>query len=241
MIRFFLEHEYICRDEVTLHGSSCHYLKRVLRVEKGMEVNAFDGSGREYKFRVVDAGADWVKLAAAGSRQTQNELPVSVTLALGVSKPKSFEFALQKTAELGVKKIIPLICRRSRSFVSSSKYSRWRKILSESSRQSARSFIPELAFAEDFSYVAAGSRDYGVSIMPWEEEENVKIGQILSGGSYNDVLLMIGPEGGFCSSEAREASERGILTVSLGPRILRAETAAAACLAMLSYRFELGG
>ncbi len=241
MIRFFLEPEYICRDEVILHGSSCHYLKRVIRVEKGMQVYAFDGSGREYRFRVVDCGGDCVKLASAGFRLAENELPVNVTLALGVSKPKSFEFALQKTAELGVKKIIPLICSRSRSFVSSSKYSRWRKILAESSRQSARSFIPELTLAEDFSSVAAGSRDFGLSIMPWEEEENVKIGQILSGGRYNDVLVMIGPEGGFCSSEAREASDRGILTVSLGPRILRAETAAAACLAMLVYRFELGG
>lgn len=241
MIRFFVEPRDISAGRVKVWGDSLHYLKNVLRAEEGVKVKVFDGAGNEYICTVDRLGASGAVLSVIDLYRTDNEASVDITLCLGLSKQKSFEYSLQKTTELGVKVIIPLITARSFPSLSSSKFSRAEKIITEAARQCGRSVFPRLEEPREFSRAAGESSGRGLAVIPWEEEEERTFGQVLKDSSPGEITAFIGPEGGFTREEAEIASSAGILPVSLGPRILRAETAAAAVVAMIIYRYDLGG
>lgn len=241
MIRFFVEPRDIAAGRVTVGGHSLHYLKNVLRAAEGMKVKVFDGAGNEHLCSIDRVSSSGALLSVIDSYRTDNEASVDITLCLGLSKQKSFEFSLQKAAELGVKVIIPLITRRSLPSLSASKFSRAEKIIAEAARQCGRSVFPRLEEPREFSRAAAESSGRGLAIIPWEEEEQTAIGRVLEGGTCRVVTAFIGPEGGFTREEAEIAGSSGVVPVSLGPRILRAETAAAAVVSMIVYRYDLRG
>ena len=241
MIRFYVEARDAAGDSITVRGDSLHYLKNVLRAERGMKVKAFDGRGNEHLCRIEEMGSASALLSIIESYRPDNESAADITLALGVSKPKSFEFALQKSTELGVKRIIPLVTRRSLPSPGPSKISRAEKIIISAARQCGRSVFPVLENPGELDSVLCEASGHGLAIIPWEEEENVSIGRVLEGGDFRSVMVLIGPEGGFTAGEVKAAEESGVVPVSLGPRILRAETAAAAVAAMIIYRFDLRG
>ncbi len=224
---------------MTARGGVFHYLRNVLRVELGMKLKAFDGSGAEHLCRVEEIASGSIELSIIDTLSPDYESPLDITLALGVSKPKSFELSVQKATELGVKKIVPVLTRRSMPGFSGQKAARYEKIAVEAARQCGRSFVPTIAAPEDFGVVIGKAQDFGLSIMPWEEEEEVKIGTVIENNKSGNALVLIGPEGGFTTDEAERAKSAGVATVSLGPRILRAETAALAVISMLVYSFEL--
>ncbi len=240
MIRFFVEPRDVSADSITVRGGdSLHYLRNVLRAEKGMNVKAFDGSGNEYLCRIDEISSGSALLSITDSYRVDNESSADITLALAVSKPRSFEFSLQKSTELGVRRIIPVITERSISSLSASRLIRAEKIIISAARQCGRSVFPELEKPQKFIQAARRAPEHGLSIIPWEEEEVVALGRVLEGGDFRDILVFIGPEGGFARDEIKAAKDSGVVPVSLGPRILRAETAAAAVVSMIIYRFDL--
>jgi 16S rRNA (uracil1498-N3)-methyltransferase len=239
LIRIFAESRSIAGGKITLQGKPLHYLRNVLRAQKGAEIIVFDGGGNEYLSRIDELNAKCSLLSIIDSCRADNESPADITLALGVSKPKSFEFSIQKTTELGVKKFIPLVTERSIPVFNRRRAERTRKIIIEAARQCGRSSFPELEEPLKFPRLIEAAADYGFSILPWEEEEYINLGRTLEKERNKKVLVIIGPEGGFSRHEADAAREAGVCPVSLGPRILRAETAAAAVCAIIMYKFEL--
>lgn len=241
MIRFFVEPRDISEEDVTVRGGALHYLKNVLRAEEGMKVKVFDGAGNEHLCSVDRITPSKAVLTVIDSYRADNEASVDITLCLGLAKQKSFEYSLQKATELGVKVIIPLITARSLPSLSLSKFSRAEKIIAEAARQCGRSVFPRLEEPREFSRAAAESSGRGLAVIPWEEEEDTLFGEVLKGSARGDITAFIGPEGGFTRGEAETASSSGVFPVSLGPRILRAETAAAAVVSMIICRYDLGG
>jgi 16S rRNA (uracil1498-N3)-methyltransferase len=181
------------------------------------------------------------------------ESPVAITLAQGITKGDKMDLIIQKATELGVGKIIPLITERSQ-IRHTYKVERWKKIALSASRQSGRDMIPEIDAPVDFTKflershprlekgpacpVGKGKGGFsGIIFSEEHKERNLK--KVLSGfKDIKNITLLIGPEGGFSNKEVITAVEKGFIETSLGPRILRAETAPIAAISIIQY--ELG-
>lgn len=150
------------------------------------------------------------------------------------------DLTIQKAVELGVFRIVPVISERCvvRLDGKRDKSDRWQKIALEAARQSGRDIVPlvtePVAFAD-----AVQTADESLKIIPWEEAEGLTLKGVTAGRKLNNIAVFIGPEGGFTATEADMARGNDIIPVTLGPRILRTETAGPAVLAMLLYELEL--
>jgi 16S rRNA (uracil1498-N3)-methyltransferase len=157
------------------------------------------------------------------------------------------DLIVQKATELGVYKFIPLVCERSVVKLSGDKSQRrserWQRIAQEAAKQCRRPEIPEVLPPVGWEEALSGMPEGVNAIIPWEEENQKSLKKILGESQLQgDVYVFIGPEGGFTSAEVELARSRGVRPVTLGPRILRTETAGLAVLAIILYQFgDLGG
>lgn len=235
--RFFVDQfdsgSALMRDE------AAHHLGRVLRAREGQRYELSDGS-EVWLARIDRVSRDAVHFAL--EERLPAVLPsLAVTLLLSVVKFDAFEWALEKATELGVSRVVPLAAARSEKALlhgASKRAERWRRILLESSQQSRRLKIPELA---DLAAAPAGfsSAVAELCLLLSERAEAPPLKSRLVGSAARSVSLAIGPEGGWTGDEISAASEAGFLDASLGSLILRTETAVIAALASLNY--ALGG
>lgn len=201
---------------IELSGEEAHHA-RVTRIKPGEQVEVFDGGGKN-----VLAVFEGQKLRIVSQVEDDRESPVAITLALALIQPEKFELVLQKATELGVAKFLPLITERTEVRVERvrGKRERWEKIVLEAVKQSGRSRIPEIVDATTFAEAAAVP---GRKVIFDAEAEP-------SAATIGQATLFIGPEGGWSEEELRLAGRNGFGFQRLGPRRLRAETAAlAAC------------
>ncbi len=245
MHRFFVPPQSIERELVALGGDAAHRIRSVLRLRPGDEITVLDDTGWEYgvELKRVDRGA--VEGIVKRRSPSLGEPRTRLVLYQGVLKGGKFEMVLQKGTELGISSFVPVFCQRSVRRGGedwfTSKYHRWRKIVSEAAEQCGRGRIPLLGLP--MSFLDACDSAQGLRLLPWEGEDTVNLREALRGeegrpSGEPGVSLFIGPEGGFTQEEVEFARSRGILSVSLGPRILRAETAA--LVAATAVLYELG-
>ena len=180
-------------------------------------------------------------------RLSAREPRTKVSLYQGVLKAQKFEWVLQKGTELGLVEFIPVICERSMVGDLEDvdrKLGRWQRILREAAEQSQRGRLPVLRPATLFvQSCQRATRSGGLSLMPWEDEKEVSLKSMLTAGEEEtdrpfSISLFIGPEGGLAYKEIEAARGYGVQPVSLGPRILRAETAGIVAASAILY--ELG-
>jgi 16S rRNA (uracil1498-N3)-methyltransferase len=146
------------------------------------------------------------------------------------------DLIIQKTTELGVTKIIPVLAERSVS--KADKISRWQKIAREAAEQSGRAIIPEVAETTSLKQLLAQAKNFDLALIPWELEKENNLKKVLLNKTPKSILVAIGPEGGFSQNEIQQAKEAGFVTITLGSRILRTETAGFSLLAALNYHFD---
>lgn len=246
MHRFFLPPANIQAGQVVFPEAVSRQMVQVLRLKDGTSVTVLDGEGMEYqvKLSVLDPHCCEGQVESQG--ECGNEPRTQITLYLCLTQREKFEWILQKCTEVGVCRFVPVIS--SRSLVQdtreiANKYDRWRRILQEAAEQSHRGRVPELADPVNFSAAvkeAAGSNT--CCLIPWEEEESLSLKQALTQKPVENLSILIGPEGGFSKEEVDRAQESGFLSVTLGKRILRMETAAVvACALALYERGEMNG
>lgn len=217
-----------------------HQLQVVLRLAAGEQIVLLNGEGRAYLAEIVTL----TRKAATGHLLAELPAPVEPSVAVILYqctlKADKFEWVLQKGTELGVSHFVPVISQRSIVRPAAAvlkKYDRWQAILREAAEQCGRGRIPTLAPPIDWSAVVAQAQ--GLRLIAWEETTtaSVTIKQALHGYAneplpLKSVSLLIGPEGGIATEEAAEAFAVGWQAISLGPRILRAETAAITSIAV---------
>ncbi len=242
MHRFFLPAGARQGDELEVRGDQARQIHDVLRLRPGEVIGTFDGAGLEYRAELVEVSRALVRgriiEASSDSREPRTEL----ILYQGLLKADKFEWVLQKGTEIGIAAFVPLATARVvSSSVSRSKRARWERILIEAAEQSGRTRVPRLAEAQPFAQAVEDTRaSSGCAVIPWEEERDIGLKEALC--ASDPVHLFIGPEGGFSREEVELAQSRGVRPVTLGPRILRAETAGlAAASAILFARGDMGG
>lgn len=244
MSRFFVNSTDIFDDSIIISGEDVKHIKRVLRLGVGDNITIADGQGIEYKVEIVTLEEAVVKTRIIEIVKNHTEPPVEIILYQGLPKSDKMDYVIQKGVELGLKRIVPVITERTVVKLNGKKdeqkkCDRWNRISMEAAKQSNRGVIPPVELPIDFLKAIKATKDFDFSLIPYEKERGNGLKDvILNKNDAKKISVFIGPEGGFTEKEIELAVENGIHPVTLGPRILRTETAGIAVLSILMY--ELG-
>lgn len=243
MHHFFLPEGWISGEQIEFPAATCKQIASVLRLKPGDCVVALDNRGRASLVELAEVSS---KRVTARVVEADYQLPpeprVKLTLYVSLTQREKFELILQKCTELGAFSFVPVIC--SRSLVQSAaeteaKRERWEGILREAAEQCGRLRIPALQPAMRWSQaVKHAQKQHAVNLVLWENEKDTDIDAVFcTNPSVENLSLFIGPEGGITDEEIKWVEGENLLTVSLGPRILRMETAAIAATAIVLHRY----
>lgn len=241
MPRFFVGPENINERSAVITGDDAAHISRSLRMKGGEGLTLCDASGTEYDCRIVTAAADEVVLEVISSHRSENEPPYRATVYQSLVKGERFDTVIQKSVESGAVRIVPVLTQRATVRLTRAdaekKRARWQRIAEEAAKQCGRAAIPEIGALMTFREAISTG---GVRLFCYEGERCVSLRGALAGSApEGEIGIFIGPEGGYSPEEAEEAAAAGAVSVSLGKRILRTESAAPFVLACLSYEYEL--
>ena len=240
MRRFFVEPEFLRQSSGKISGELLRHITTVLRLKEGDSLCLADACGHEAIawITAVGKGEASVNLEPFYS-VSRDEGTLPVTLCQGLPKGEKMDLILQKSTELGINRVVPFNAERSVARLDSDRLGkrllRWEKIVQESARQSGRSSIPSVGFYEDLRELL--QKETGsLKLLLWEGEKDQGLRELIKKTDKPEsVSIIIGPEGGLTSAEAKNAAAAGYIPVTLGKRILRTETAGLAVVAILQY------
>ncbi|MBQ8406417.1 MAG: 16S rRNA (uracil(1498)-N(3))-methyltransferase [Clostridia bacterium] len=234
--RFFVDK---ISEETILSGDEFEHAKNVLRLGVGDEVILLDNSGKEYNAVVAKAEKRAFTLSVLGESEGEREAKTEIALAFGYLKnADKNEFIVQKAVELGVKRLIAFSSKYSSAYMNENKLERLNKVAKESAKQCLRSVAPKVEFCA-FDNLLGKADGYQNKLFACEfaKESEADLSK-LTGSCF----IVIGSEGGFTREEAESAQQAGFALLTLGKRILRAETAAVALTSVVAFSLgELGG
>lgn len=239
MHRFFISPEQIAGHHVHFRADQARQLRDVLRLRPGDAVAVLDDTGQVYRVRLEHLSRERTDGVIESRGAAGGEPAAQLTLYQSLLKREKFEWVLQKGTELGVARFAPVISRRGLVREAGDKLDRWRRIIAEAAEQSGRGRLPELRRPVALEDALRDAPAYARALIPWEAAEDGGIRAALAGlPTAPAVALFIGPEGGFDPAEIERARAAGVLPITLGPRILRTETAALVAVALALH--ELG-
>ena len=249
MNHFFVKPEDIRNDLVIIRGQDVKHITRSLRLYSGDKITVSDGLENKYLVELTSTNDKLVEGKIIEELAVDTEPNLQVTLLQGLPKSKKMDLIVRKCTELGINKVIPIETDHTVVKLKPSKakrrQKRWQKIAKSAAKQSKRTKIPTVKEVIDYQQGLDLVADYDLALIPWVWEKKQGLKKVIQNNStedINNVLVIIGPEGGFSSTEVEAAIEQGVEPVMLGPRTLRTETAGMAALTMLLYELgDLGG
>jgi len=229
-------------QSVLLELSVSKHLLSVLRLKPGALVKVFDGAGREFEACLVGIEKHRARVLIKSEIQNRSESPLKIILAQGISRGERMDFTLQKSVELGVAEIMPVMTERSVVRLDEGNATRkqhhWQQTIISACEQSGRAQLP--ALHAPISLQGLLAKHFNAQKLLLDPEARGSL-HALERPMNASVLLLVGPEGGLSDAEREAASHAGFLGVRLGPRILRTETAALVALSLLQDRWgDLG-
>lgn len=236
--RLFIGQPISRNQYLEVDSDTAHYLTRVLRLKAGSELTIFEGNGYEYPAVVTEAGKHKTVLRAGEPVLRDVESPVSIRLIQGISRGERMDLVVQKATELGVHSIVPVVTEftvvKLKPKRAQRRLDHWRKIARSACEQCGRNRLPEIAEPEPLTgYLQRpSSADFRLLLHPGASASVASLPD-----SATLVDLLIGPEGGLSSAERDTAATFGFTPVSMGPRVLRSETAALTALALVQARW----
>ena len=238
MRRFFTDD--IAEQSATITGDDAHHISRVLRMKAGDALSLCDGAGHEYDATISSISPDAITCALGERRESAAESPVHVTLFQCLPKTGKMELIVQKCTELGVFAVVPVVSARCVVVPNKDydkKRERYNRVALEAAKQSRRGIIPTVLPLIELKKIDVKAFD--LFLVAYEDENNISLKQALRAvKSPQSIALLIGPEGGLEEGEVAQLVKAGAKSVSLGPRILRTETAGMAMLAQTLYEVE---
>jgi len=243
---FYAPPEQIQHTTLSLFGPEAKHAHTVLRCSTGDRMTVVDGCGYEYAVSVGRVLADRVECTILRRRKGPREPTCHITLAQSLCRSPRFDIVVEKTTELGVRTILPVITERSvprfqKEHVQS-RIDRWRKVAMAAMKQSRRSILPTIGPAVSFDEILTFAHDFELSLVASEKERESGLRTLLGPlSTAKRALILVGPEGGFSEREIERTKKAGLLPFSIGPRRLRAETAGIVAVSLLLYeRGDLG-
>ena len=246
MRRVFVRPDAVGADRVRFDAAEAHHLRRVLRLRAGAVVEATDGTGRLYTVRLagLDAEGAWGTIEARAEPDRESS-PCAITLAQAILKGDRMSWLIQKVTELGVARVVPMETARVVARPATggmARHTRWERIAREAMKQCGRVVVPTVAPPLAFAEVLREIPRHDAAWLFWEGGGQPLAVAAQETAAPARLLLLIGPEGGFTSEEVARAEAKGARLVSLGPRILRAESAGITAVALCQFLFgDLGG
>ena len=227
---FFARPEAITDDSFYLSAEESHHLAKVFRAGVGDIFYAIDGRGLKYRAVVESISAKKVKARIAATIRLENEPHSKITLAIGLCRPAKIDFIIEKGTELGISNFYffnsentPL--GNDGDGFSSRKLTRWHRLAAAAAKQCLRTVIPEIHPPIKFAELLALKINYDIALMADMGGDSISLSALLN-GARREILLVVGPESGFTDQELGFARKAGFKPVKIGPRRLRAETAA---------------
>lgn len=222
-------------DSLTLEGPAAHYLGRVLRLAAGQPLVLFNGDGRDYPARITSAGKSRMEVRLGQGAVVSTESPLPVTLAQVISRGDRMDYVIQKSVEMGVSAIQPLTSERCEVKLDARREDKrlrhWQQVAASAAEQCGRAVVPPIAPLR--------------ALQEWLPEAPAGLGLVLHHRSQGNlvqtarpeaVTLLIGPEGGLSEGEITAATEQaGFQPCTLGPRVLRTETAPVTALSVIQW------
>jgi len=232
--RFFTRQNLTVGATLALEDAVARHMLAALRLKPGAPVRLFNGEGGEYLGEVAHAGRRDVSVAVQQFSDVERESPLPITLALCVSRGDRLDYALQKSTELGVTRIVPLFSERTELRLAGERLEKkrrhWEQVLISACEQCGRNRLPSL--------------EAPLSLADWVARADCALKLVLhhrgdqglaEGPRPDSVCLLIGPEGGLAETEIEQAMEAGFTPLTLGPRVLRTETAPVASISLLQH------
>ena len=248
MDRFFVEKKNINLENNTciIEGEDVKHISKVLRCKIGEELEVCDSDNNEYICEITNIDKSTVELDILEKVNIKRESDLKIKLYQGLPKGPKMEMILQKLTEVGVDEIILVQTKRSVVKVDDKKedkkIERWERIIYEAAKQSKRGKIPKLRGVLSFKEALVDMQNNDFNIAPYENERTKSIKQAIKSLDISNIGIFVGPEGGFDESEIEAIENINGQSVSLGPRILRTETASVVASSIVLYELsDLGG
>ncbi len=239
MNRFFVDKSNIDGGHARIFGEDVDHISKVLRLKEGSEIRVCDGERREWNARIDSIGKKAVLVELISPIAATTEPDCCITLYQGIQKSGKFETVVQKGVELGVSAFVPFNCERAVAkpwSASDNRCARYSRVSLEAAKQCGRGIIPKVEPPISFDELCERAGRHELTLLLWEEERERSLKDALRAHmEAKDIALIIGPEGGISKDEARRLCDCGAVSVSLGARILRTETAGPAAAAMTLY------
>jgi len=241
--RFFINPSQTQESEIIIPEPDANHIKNVLRLKQGDLIILFDGKGKEFNARIEAFSPQGVKISILSHINSSTESQAHITIAQGFLKDKKMDVLIRQLTELGINAWIPFFAERSIAKPDKNRLyartQRWEKIARESLKQCRRTAIPGIYPCLDYEDMLAHSNSCELKLIFWEQDavNRESIFQIQAEQNCKKIFAILGPEGGLSSKEVEAAINKGFTTASLGPRILRAETATIAVSTLLQHFF----
>jgi 16S rRNA (uracil1498-N3)-methyltransferase len=239
MVRFFVAKADIEGNRGVVSGQELQHLRRVLRLGAGDRITVFDDSGHEHDAVIRSFNSEGAAIEITRSYEPRRESSLDLTLAVGLTKGEKMDVVVEKATELGVQTIVPFVSDYAVPRLNERKIAarteRWQKIAFSAAKQCGRTRMPKLLPLCEFGELVGAARPDTLKLCFWEKEATQSLGHLQDQRGAKSVLVAVGPEGGFSAEEAAQAKHHGFYLVSLGPRILRAETAAIAAVSVAQF------
>jgi 16S rRNA (uracil1498-N3)-methyltransferase len=239
MHRFYLPPESCNGDELFLTGSEAHHALHVVRVRRGQNITVLDGAGHEFLCDVQQSDRDKIRLCVR-ERKTAAPLPCRITLLQALPKGKLFEAIVQKATELGAVRIVPLISERVVVHLNKNeaarKTAKWQLVAVEAIKQCGATWLPHVEIPTTPEQFLARKEHFDLALVGSLQPDAKHPSEYVRRPSQpKSAAIWIGPEGDFTSAEIEAIKASGAHPITLGPLVLRTETAAIYCLSVLNY------
>lgn len=248
MHKFFVLENNIKDNIAIITGDDVKHIYKVLRLKTGDKININNCIGKEFLAEIKSIDKATVTCNIIENININNESNIKIHLYQGLPKAAKLELIIQKATELGVMSVTPVITERvivKNELSESKKIERWNKIALEACKQSKRTIVPEVKNIIKFNDFLKEVENFDLVVIPYENEKNQGIKNMIANlgeKKINTIAIMVGPEGGFEEEEIEKLKEIGAYIVTLGPRILRTETAGFVCSSLLMYELgDIGG
>jgi len=244
MHRFYIAPESWNTDALALTGTEAHHCRNVLRLEPGDKVVLFDGRGRELTAEIISSDSSEISLRKLHEAKTP-PLRCQITLGQAIPKGKNMDLIVQKADEIGAAEIAPVLSDRTVVRLdeesAASKQAKWQTVAVEAAKQCGQNWLPRVHLPQTMAQFFQQPRRFDLQLIGSLQSDAVHLKKILAeysaehGDRPTSVLMLVGPEGDFTPAELSLARSHGCRPITLGPIVLRVETASIYCLSVLSY------